>query len=68
MTIEKIVCPLIKDAHKKWEDTPGRGGKKHGKSAVRWLPVVLRLSDRKYYPEEWENEVKKYHKNLKQLL
>jgi len=65
----KIVCPLVRKAHKKWEDTPGRGGKEHSKSnTMRWLPVELRGSDEKYYPKEWEKEVKKYHKNLKQLI
>lgn len=65
----KVVCPLIKLSHKKWEDTPGRGGREHSKSnPMRWLPVELREADKKYYPKEWESEVKKYYKNLKQLL
>ena len=64
----KIVCPLIKISHKKWEDTPGRNGQMHNKSGIRWLPVVLSPADKKYYPEEWGDEIKKYHKNLDQLL
>jgi hypothetical protein len=64
----KIVCPLIRDAHKKWETTPGRNNKAHGISSVRILPIELRGSQKIYYPAKWENEVKKYHKNLKQLL
>ena len=64
----KIVCPLMKIAHKKWEDTPGRNGREHSKSnKMRWLPIELKGADKKYYPQEWENEVKKYHKNLEQI-
>lgn len=64
----EVVCPLIKDAHKKWEEAPGRGGKKHNESSVRWLPVILSPADKRYYPGSWEEEIKKYHNNLKQLL
>ncbi len=64
-----VVCPLVKISHKKWEDTPGKGGKEHSKlNTMRWLPIELRMSDKKYYPKEWENEVKKYYKNLNQLI
>ena len=64
----KIVCPLIRQAHKKWENTPGRNNRPHGKSTVRILPIELRGNERIYYPGEWTTEVKKYYKNLEQLL
>ena len=64
-----VVCPLLKNSHKKWEDTPGKNGKEHSKlNNMRWLPVELRSADKKYYLKEWEEEVKKYYKNLDQLL
>ena len=65
----KVVCPLIRDAHKKWEITPGRNKQQHSLSnKMRILPIELRGSQKIYYSTKWENEVKKYHKNLKQLL
>ncbi len=64
----KIVCPLLREAHKKWEATPGRDNKAHGISSIRILPIELRGSQRIYYPIQWEIEVKKYHKNLDQLV
>lgn len=63
----KVVCPLIRIAHKKWEKTPGRNNRKHGISTVRWLPFDVRGSDERYYPKEWNDEIKQYYKNLKQL-
>lgn len=64
----KIVCPLIKRAHDKWKKTPGKKGQPHGDSNVRILPIKLRGSKKIYYPAKWESEVKKYYKNLKQLV
>jgi hypothetical protein len=64
----KVVCPLIKIAHKKWEDTPGKNDKKHGISAIRWLPTIIKGSDEKYYQKEWGDEIGQYYKNLEQLL
>ena len=65
----KILCPLIKNAHKKWEKTPGKNGKVHSLSnSMRRLPIELIGGDKKYYPETWTKELKKYYKNLKQLM
>lgn len=64
----KIVCPLIRDAHKKWQATPGRNNRAHGVSSVRVLPIEFRGSQKIYYPANWESEVQKYYKNLEQLL
>jgi hypothetical protein len=64
----KIVCPLIKEAHKKWTETLGKNNKKHGVSTIRWLPFEIKGADEIYYLKEWENEIKQYYKNLKQLL
>jgi hypothetical protein len=64
----EIVCPLIKKAHEKWKNTPGKNNKKHGLSAIRWLPFEVKGADEIYYPKEWGNEIKQYSKNLEQLL
>lgn len=64
----EVVCPLIQKAHKKWAATPGKNNKKHGISNVRRLPIKLKGSDKLFYPENWENKIEKYYKNLKQLL
>ncbi len=64
----KVLCPLIKEAHKKWQNTPGRNNRPHGESNVRWLPIVLKGKDKLYYPAGWEDEITKYYKNLEQLL
>lgn len=65
----KIVCPLIRNAHKKWEATPGRNKRQHSlENKMRILPIELHGSQKIYYPIKWEKEVKKYHKNLEQLL
>lgn len=67
----EVVCPLIKNSHKKFRETPNKNGKKHRFSAVRLLPVELTEGQKQqklYYPKEWGEEVKKYYKNLNQLL
>ena len=63
----EVACPLIRDAHKKWEKTPNRRGETHGFSKMRRLPVEITEGDKKYYSDGWGKEVKKYYKNLKQL-
>ena len=63
----KVVCPLIRESHKKWGITPGRNNRAHKVSGLRLLPIELRGSQKIYYPAEWENEVKKYYKNIAQL-
>jgi hypothetical protein len=64
-----VVGPLIKKAHKKWENTPGKNNKEHSKTnSLRIMPVELKGKDLLYYPKNWEKEVKKYYKNLEQLL
>lgn len=64
----KVLCPLIRDSHKRWEILPGKNGQKHEKSNVRWLPITLTNADKKYYPETWEKEIEKYYKKLNQLI
>ena len=65
----KILCPVIKNAHKKWENTPSRDGGKHSSdNKMRRLPIELAGGDKTYYPETWPQELKKYYKNLEQLL
>jgi hypothetical protein len=62
------VCPIIKNSHKKWEETLNKKGEKHGFSTVRILPIEMTKGEKQYYPPKWEEEVKNYYKNLEQLL
>ncbi len=64
----KILCPLLRNSHKKWINTLNKKGENHGHSDVRLFPFILTEGQKQYYPENWEEEVKKYYKNLKQLL
>jgi len=64
----KVVCPLIKKAHAKWQITPGKNNKKHGISSVRIFPIEVSMGQIIFYPSNWDEEVKKYHNNLEQLL
>lgn len=64
----EVVCPMIQNAHKKWEKTLDKNGKKHGFSTVRILPIEMTNGQKQYYPLSWNEDVKKYYKNLKQIL
>ena len=67
----RIVCPLLKSNHSKWMKTLDRNGKKHGISGVRLLDLLhleSRAVIKKFYPQNWIEEVKGYYKNLEQLL
>ncbi len=63
-----IVSELITTAHKNWLATAGRSGKvDHKDNSLRMLPIIVRDSEQKFYPENWQEEIHKYHKNLEQL-
>ena len=64
----KVVCTLIKEADDRWLRKPGRNNKKHKGSTMRTLPVEVRESQKDLFPENWNEEVRKYYKNLKLLL
>lgn len=64
----EILCPLLKNSHKKWTNTLNKKGGNHGHSDVRLFPFELTKGQKQYYPENWEEEVKKYYKNLRQLI
>jgi hypothetical protein len=46
----------------------GKNNKKHGASNLRRLPIEIKGSDKLYYPADWGVSMKKYYKNLDQLL
>ena len=65
----KVVCPILKKSEEKWMKTLGRNGKKHNSSSMRILPIIrIRESNKNLYPKNWNEKVKKYYKNLEQLL
>lgn len=63
-----VVCPLLKENAEKYLKTPGRNNKMHKETGMRTLPIRIIKSQKKYYPANWENELKRYYKNLNQLL
>lgn len=63
----KIICPLLKKSHEIWLRTRGFKGRKHVDSSMRKLPIILEERHKNRYPN-WESEITKYYKNLKQLL
>lgn len=64
----KVVCPLIKEADKRWLRKPGRNDTTHKGSTMRTLPVDVRESQKDLFPENWNTEVKRYYKNFGPLL
>ncbi len=58
----KVVNLLVSESHKKFLD---RGNKDN---SIRLLPIKLTKGAKLLFPENWEEEVQKYYKNLKQLL
>lgn len=64
----KRVSEIIKNAHATWKLTPGKKGQAHNDSSVRRLPIIVRGSDTKYYPNNWEEEVKSYYNNFDPIL
>lgn len=63
-----VVCPLVKKSHEAWLKTPGRNNNQHKSSTMRILPIKVRKSQSHLYPENWDEEVKKYYKNIARLL
>lgn len=62
-----VVCPLIKKSDEIWLNTPGKNNKQHKGSTMRILPIEVRKNQTQFYPQDWNNEVKQYYKNLIQL-
>ncbi len=63
-----VVCPMVKKADELYMQTLGRNNREHKGSTLRILPVEARTSQIPLYPKDWNNEVKKYYKNLEQLI
>jgi hypothetical protein len=64
----EIVCSLIRTAHRRWLQTPRRNGKPHKDTTMRSLPIKVTKSETSLYLENWDEDVKKYYKNLDQLV
>lgn len=63
-----VVCPVLKRSEELWMKTPGRNNRVHNSSPMRILPIEARESQIPMYPKDWNEEVKKYYKNLEQLV
>jgi hypothetical protein len=65
----KVVSTLIRDAHVKYLETPGKKERLHKDSSMRVLPVEqLKGARQLYYPPTWNNELNQYTENLSQLI
>src|SRR3989344_6066192 len=61
----EVVCPLIQRAHRNWGAMPGRNDKPHSlTNTMRILPVEIIKSHKNFYPDNWNEQVKKYYKNF----
>mgnify|MGYP001585677678 CR=1 FL=1 len=58
----KVVNLIVSGSHRKFLN---RGNKDN---SIRLLPIKLTKGAKLLFPEDWEKEVSKYHKNLNQLL
>ena len=59
----KIVSNVVKSSHDNFMLAPNKEGGKHNDGDIRNFWLV----NNKYYPFNWEEELKKYYKNLDQL-
>lgn len=64
----KVVCPVLFNEHKHWVENPGINGNQRQDNSMRLLPIELTRGARVRYPKNWEQQISKYYKNLKQLL
>ena len=64
----KVVCPVLKTSHAKWFGGKGKNGRIRNNSSLRKLPLIVSGSLIELYPEKWQDDLKKYYKNLKQLI
>lgn len=63
----KRVTEITKTSHAKWHATPGKRNQQRNDTPIRKIPLFVRGQDKMYYPANWEGELKKYYKNIKQL-
>ena len=63
-----VVCHVLKTSHTKWLKGHGKNGHVRNNSSLRKLPLVVPGSLAELYPENWEDELRGYYKNIKQLV
>jgi len=63
----KEVAEILCKSHRNYLDTPGKKGQQRKDSNIRNLWLTYRQADEEAYPKNWENILKKYYKNIKQL-
>jgi len=62
-----IVNKILADSDRIYSSTPGRKGQARKSTSLRIMPVVVSKYNESFYPKTWENDLKKYYKNIKQL-
>jgi hypothetical protein len=63
----KRVNEIISRNHKDFLHKKRRDGEKHADTGIRNLWLKLNRTNWDTYPEDWEDELKKYEKNIDQL-
>jgi len=63
----KVVCPILKSTHAHYLETPGKKQQAHNDSNMRILRIEATVNQLPGYPDAWNEEVKRYYKNLDQL-
>ena len=58
----KIVCSIVSSSHKKFLALGNKD------NSIRLLPIQLTRGAKLLFPKNWEEEMPRYYKNLKQLL
>jgi hypothetical protein len=60
-------CPILREGHQEWLDTPGKDGQKHKTTSMRQFNVELNDNKKKTHPK-WQKVLDKNYKNLEQLI
>jgi len=63
----KIVAEIVKESHRKWLGGKGKRVEQRKDTPMRLFYTKLTTTSKEILPENWENEVAKYYKNIEQL-
>lgn len=63
----KRVNQILKSSNENYHKRKRKDGKKRSESNLRILWLKLNKTSKGLYPDNWEQELKKYHKNITQI-
>ncbi len=64
----KRVNYILKKSEELYRKIPGRNGQMRKSTNLRILPLESSIGYKKYYPNNWTEELEKYYNNIKQLI